>query len=141
MPRRSPGEIRTCQSRRVDRASPGSVRRPPTIRGLSASANRQIADFERCHGLPQGYVAFTFMRWSARARRPRKAADEHYGYLDSPVGHIRMLLEQVTHSLRTKARREFSAAIRPIDEMVLARTVNDPFAPGWLRWWARRIEI
>jgi hypothetical protein len=27
------------------------------------------------------------------------------------------------------------------DDLVIARTVNDPFAPHDLPWWKRRIEI
>lgn len=80
-------------------------------------------------------------RWGQRARRPRNAEDWRYGYADSPVGHIRTLLDLATRSLRRTERRQLCAAIHAIDELVLARTVNDPFARSHLPWWERRIEI
>ncbi|MEV4942862.1 hypothetical protein [Streptomyces zaomyceticus] len=115
------------------------------IRGLSASANRQIAHFERIHGLPAGEVAHAFRRWSSTARRPRRDVTPFYGYDDTDLRngeyHIRTLLELTLHALRTKARRELRAVIEPADDQVLRRTVNNPFEAPDLPWWKRRIEL
>ncbi|WP_405734427.1 hypothetical protein OG607_39955 [Streptomyces sp. NBC_01537] len=86
-------------------------------------------------------MALAFRRWALRARRPRNAEDWRYGYADAPTGHIRTLLEHATCALRGKARREIRAALEPLDDRVLSRTVNDPFAQPGLPWWQRRIEI
>ncbi|GII30545.1 hypothetical protein Pmi06nite_39870 [Planotetraspora mira] len=111
------------------------------IRGLSASANRQIAQFERDRGLYRGDIALAFRRWALRAGRPRNAEEWLHGYSDVPTGHIRTLLEVTLWNLRPRAQRELRAAIAPIDARILKRTVNDPFAPQSLPWWQRRIEI
>ena len=136
MPRRTPGEIRTQLPRRNTRHARRTV-----IRGLSATTNRQIAQFERERHLDQGDVALAFLRWQRRATRPRNAEEWRYGYSDAPTGHIRTLLETALANLRPAARRELTAALAPIDARVLARTVNDPFAHRHLPWWQRRIEI
>jgi hypothetical protein len=114
------------------------------IRGLSASANRQIAVFEQSHGLLAGDVAHAFRRWSdTTRRRPRTNADPFYTPADMEVSydahHVRTLLEATLHTLRTKARRELDAVIGPADERVLQRTLNNPFADPGLPWWMRRI--
>ncbi|MFL0028383.1 hypothetical protein ACJBCE_36265 [Streptomyces sp. NBUL23] len=115
------------------------------IRGLSASANRQITVFEQGHGLPTGEVAHAFRRWNADARRPREDADRFYERDDTDLRngdyHVRTLLEMTLHALRSKARRELSAVIGPADERVLDRTLNNPFAPQNLHWWMRRIGV
>jgi hypothetical protein len=136
MPRRTPGEIRS----QLPLRDTGHDRRT-VIPGLSASANRQIAAFERGRGLSKGDVALAFRRWALRAGRPRSAEEWHYGYSDVPTGHIRTLLEVAAWNLRSRARRELRAALAPIDARILRRTVNDPFAPQHLPWWQRRIEI
>lgn len=51
------------------------------------------------------------------------------------------MLDRAVWFLRGKARRELRMVLDPIDECVLARTVNDPFAARDLPWWQRRIEI
>lgn len=66
MPRRSPGEITMQLPQRRTRH-----RRAPVIRGLPTSTNRQIAVFERGHGLPAGEVVLLFRRRNTSARRPR----------------------------------------------------------------------
>ncbi|GIG62915.1 hypothetical protein Lfu02_72870 [Longispora fulva] len=136
MPRRAPGEIRSQLHQRDTRHHRRTV-----IKGLSASTNRQIGDFERQRGLPKGDIALAFQRWSSRARRSRNAEEWRYGYADVPTGHIRSLLEQALRNLRPKARRELRTALEPIDALVLGRTVNDPFAFPWHPWWLRRFEI
>ncbi|MFC9820194.1 hypothetical protein ACFWG6_01535 [Streptomyces erythrochromogenes] len=113
------------------------------IRGLSASANRQIAAFERSHGLPAGEVAHAFHRWNASARRPRGDLDPFCERDDTDLRngdhHVRTLLEMTLRALKSKARRELGAVIGPADEHVLDRTLNNPFAPQDLPWWMRRI--
>ncbi len=136
MPRRTPGEIRSQLPLRDTRHFRRTV-----IRGLSASTNRQIAQFERERRLPRGDIALAFRRWAQRAGRPRNAEEWRYGYSDVATGHIRTLLEVATCNLRPRARRELQAALAPIDARVLKRTVNDPFAPQHLPWWQRRIEV
>ncbi len=140
MPRRSPGEIRTQLPQRRTR-----YRRAPVIRGLSASASRQIAVFERGHGLPAGEVAHAFRRWNKSVRQPRGEPEPFYERDDTDLRngdyHIRTLLEMTLHALRSKARRELSAVIGPADERVLDRTLNNPFAPQDLPWWMRRIGV
>lgn len=114
------------------------------IRGLSASTNRQIAHFERLHGLPAGEVAQSFRRWGYSARRPRGDVTPFYGYDDTDLRsgdyHVRTLLEIVLYGLQTKARRELRAVIAPLDEQVLRRAVNNPFEAPDLPWWKRRID-
>ena len=136
MPRRTPGEIRNQLPLRNTRHARRTV-----IRGLSASANRQIAQFERERQLPQGDVASAFLRWERRAARPYNAMQWHYGYSDVSTGHVRALLESALWNLRPRARRELLAALAPVDARILSRTVNDPFAPRHLPWWQRRLEI
>lgn len=136
MPRRTPGEIRSQLPLRDTRHARRTV-----IPGLSASANRQIFQFERERGLSRGDVAIAFRRWTLRAGRPRDAEERHYGCSDVPTGHIRTLLEVAAWNLRARARRELRAALAPVDARALDRTVNDPFAPEHLHWWHRRIEI
>ncbi|MEV7857224.1 hypothetical protein [Streptomyces sp. NPDC088183] len=115
------------------------------IRGLSASANRQIADFERGHGLPAGEVAHSFCRWNTSIRRSRGDHEPFYERDDTDLRngeyHVRTLLEITLHALSSKARRELSAVIGPADERVLDRTLNNPFAPQDLPWWMRRIGV
>ena len=115
------------------------------IRGLSASASRQIAVFERGRGLPAGEVAHAFHRWNKSVRQPRGEPEPFYERDDTDLRngdyHIRTLLEMTLHALRPKARRELSAVIGPADERVLDRTLNNPFAPQDLPWWMRRIGV
>ncbi|CAM5515032.1 hypothetical protein STENM223S_03178 [Streptomyces tendae] len=115
------------------------------ICGLSTSANRQIADFERGNGLPAGEVAHSFHRWNTSIRQPRGHHELFYESDDTDLRngeyHVRTLLELTLHVLRPKARRELSAAIGPADERVLHHTLNNPFAPQDLPWWMRRIGV
>jgi len=140
MPRRSPGEIRTQLPRRRTHH-----RRAPVICGLSASANRQIAVFERSHGLLAGEVAHAFRRWNTDFRRSRGDLDRFYVRDDTDLRngdyHVRNLLEITLHALRSQARRELSAVIELADERVLNRTFNNPFAHPDHLWWMRRIDL
>lgn len=115
------------------------------IRGLSASANRQIAYFERGHGLPAGEVAHSFRRWNTPIRQPRRDHEPFSERDDTDLRngeyHVRTLLELTLHALRSKARRELRAVIGPVDERVLHRTLNNPFTPQDLPWWKRRIGV
>ncbi|MFD0375695.1 hypothetical protein [Streptomyces sp. NPDC127112] len=115
------------------------------IRGLSASANRQIAAFERSHGLPAGEVAHAFRRWNTFVRETRGDLELFYERDDTDLRngdyHVRTLLEITLHALRSKERRELSAVVGPADEHVLDRTLNNPFAPQDLPWWMRRIGV
>lgn len=116
------------------------------IRGLSASTNRQIAQFEKDNGLNQGDVAFSFHRWVRAGNRPSQGKDLWDGYSVNHgchrgyYPHVRTLLEHAICSLRKKASRELRQAVEPLDDRVLARTLNDPFAPADLPWWQRRFE-
>ena len=145
MPRRSPGEIRSQLPRRIPRHRRATARwQPPVIRGLSSSANRQIADFEGAHSLHPGSVADAFRRWGKAGRRPRRDPAPDYGHddsLHSGYYHVRTLLERATRALCPRARRELRRQLQLLDDRVIARTVNDPFAPRDLPWWKRRIEI
>lgn len=142
MPRRSPGETRAELPWRRNHGS------RTVIRGLSASANRQIARFERVNRLLAGTVAQSFAAWSRVAeRRPLRTdrvevfwADEHgeWGNIDL---HPRSTIEQATRTMGTRARRELQKAVTPLDDRVLARTTQNPFAPTDLPWWKRRLEI
>jgi hypothetical protein len=113
------------------------------IRGLSASANRQIAAFERVNGLHPGQVAHAFRRWSQFHRRhrlvqPHETVPEDWRAHDC---HVRTLLEHAAWALRRKARRELRAVLKPWDDLYEARTVNNPFLLSDLHWWLRRIEL
>ncbi|MFD4831234.1 hypothetical protein ACFWPV_15470 [Streptomyces uncialis] len=114
------------------------------IRGLSASASRQIAAFERSHGLPAGEVAHALARWNTGARRPPADSDHFCERDDTDLRnydfHVRTLLEITVHALTRTARRELTAAIRPADERRLDRTVHNPLTPPELPWWLRRIH-
>ncbi|MEV6525928.1 hypothetical protein AB0M43_28690 [Longispora sp. NPDC051575] len=136
MPRRAPGDISSQLRLRETRHHSRTV-----IRGLSASANRQIRDFERRHGLPYGDTALAFQRWSKPTRRTRDTHEWRYGSDDVHTDHVRSRLEQALRHLRRKARRELRTALEPVDARALRWTVNDPFAIPWLPWWLRRIEI
>src|SRR4051812_11203621 len=108
MPRRTPGGIRSQLPLRDTRHFSRTV-----IRGLSASTNRQIAQFERERRLPRGDIALAFRRWAHGARRPRNAEEWRYGCSDVPTGHTRTLLEVAACNLRPRARRELQAALAP----------------------------
>lgn len=142
MPRRSPGEIRSRL--RPRRRGDG---RPPVIRGLSASANRQIASFERANRLHQGEVAHALRRWAAQRSRPRSTDFPELRYdlypQDWRAGdyHVRTLLDHAVRALRRKARRELCATLRLPDDQYLRRTANNPFARQDLHWWLRRIDL
>ncbi|MFJ7423839.1 hypothetical protein ACIQXD_35395 [Streptomyces uncialis] len=114
------------------------------IRGLSASASRQIAAFERDHALSAGEVAYAFARWNAAVRRPPGDFDHFCERDDTDLRnydfHVRTLLENTVHALTRAARRELTAAIRPADERFLDRTVHNPLTPPELPWWLRRIH-
>ncbi|MFI6526593.1 hypothetical protein [Streptomyces uncialis] len=114
------------------------------IRGLSASANRQIAVFERNHGLPAGELAYALARWIAAARRPPGDFDLFCERDDTDLRnydfHVRTLLEITVHALTRTARRELIAVIRPADARVLDRTVHNPLTSPELPWWLRRIH-
>ncbi|MFI1586192.1 hypothetical protein [Embleya sp. NPDC020630] len=108
------------------------------ISGLSASANRKIAAFERSRGLPPGEVAHAFRRWRNTTRRTLGDTEPFHEAADAGIcrddHHVRTLLELALHTLRTRARRELSAAIRPADERNLRRTLNNPSAHPGLPW-------
>lgn len=143
MPRRSPGEIRSRLPRRIPRSRlAATYRRPPVIRGLSPSANRQIADFERARGLAPGTVARAFSRWASTRRHSSRDPSPDYEHDDlrSIDHHVRTLLEHAIWTLRPRARRELRRQLGPPDDRATVRTVNDPFAPPDLPWWKRRIE-
>lgn len=137
MPRRSPGELRSLSPRRRQYG------RSPVIRGLSASANRQIAAFELVNGLHPGEVARAFRRWSQvrRGDRLERPSDTEPEDWRAPDRHVRTLLEHAAWALRRKARRELRAVLHPYDELHQARTVNNPFLRQDLHWWLRRIEL
>ena len=86
--------------------------------------------------------------WWSRAysgKRPHRDPAPDYGHDDSNLRsgyhHVRTLLERATWALRPRARRELRRELGPLDKRIIARTVNDPFAPRDLPWWKRRIEI
>jgi len=137
MPRRSPGEIRAQLPYRINYGS------RTVIRSLSASANRQIRDFERNNALYPGEIARAFGVWSCM---PRRSSEEViYGHGNGTTAwrdmHCRTLLEAAIGSMRTKARRELSSLIEPLDALHIARTANDFLAPADLPWWRCRIWI
>jgi hypothetical protein len=142
MPRRTPSEIRAELSRRLS-----TNYAPAVIRGLSASTNHQIADFERANKLDRGDVSLAFQRWSRAARHlpcpsdsPDWPHDEDGFHGGNGQVHVRTLLENVTRAMRAGASRELRSAISAIDALYLAQTLNDPHAPAGLPWWQRRIE-
>ncbi|WP_031518902.1 hypothetical protein [Streptomyces sp. NRRL F-5123] len=135
MARLSPGQIRAQLPLHVRRCHG----RTPVIRGLSAAANRQIAAFERSRGLPPGEVAHAFRRWNRTG--PRTHDPVPYGWSGTGTGHVRSLLEAALHTLHTRARRELAAALAPLDERALRRSLNDPFAAPDLPWWLRRTGV
>ncbi len=53
--------------------------------------------------------------------------------------HARTLLEDVAASMRRKNRRDLLAAIDPLDDRYVSRTLPDPYAAGWDPWWKRRL--
>ncbi|MCJ1681139.1 hypothetical protein MTF65_28060 [Streptomyces sp. APSN-46.1] len=139
MPRRSPGEIRG--QLRLHHRRPGT---PAVIRGLSPSANREIAQFERRHALPQGEVAHAVHYWSRPKRRPPSHlfdpyyADRHDDWYQGDC-HPRTLIEHALRTLRKRARRRLLSLVAPHDARVLTGTLNNPFAPVHLPWWERRL--
>ena len=140
MPRRSPGEIRRHLRPRIVKSLG-----PLVVRGLSPSAKRQIARFERVRRLPIGEVALALELWDKLARqRPRDYGEPLTDFVcdfSSYYFPARELLEIALTALHPKGRRELRAIVIRLDELYLARTVRDPFAPSWLRWWEGRLDI
>uniref|UniRef100_A0AAU2JIB7 Uncharacterized protein n=1 Tax=Streptomyces sp. NBC_00049 TaxID=2903617 RepID=A0AAU2JIB7_9ACTN len=142
MPRRSPGEIRARLPHRIDHGTRA------VIRGLSNSANRQIASFERHNGLHRGVVADAVSGWGQPPGQHRTRytlsdpyyGDDHGDWRQDDY-HPRTLIEHALAAMRERARRELRGVVVPRDERVLARTLNNPFAPGDLPWWKGRLDI
>jgi hypothetical protein len=141
MPRRSPSELRFHLPKRYQTGH------SPQIPGLSASANRQIAAFERVNRLEPGEVFYSFRRWALANRRRSPYGGDRCDDFDDPDDwragdcHVRSLLDYAVKALRRKARRELRTALQRLDDRYLARTVNNPFARRDLPWWKRRIEL
>jgi len=133
MPRRSPGEIRSSLPLRIPRG------RPATIRSLSGSTNHQIIEFEKRHHLLPGAVASAIESWSrALDPHPNGGVSLGYGTTVWRDMHARTLLNDVIRQVRRRAKRELSRTLLPLDDRVLRRTMNNPYAPAGDPWWKRR---
>ncbi|MFF2013233.1 hypothetical protein ACFVWY_29770 [Streptomyces sp. NPDC058195] len=134
MPRRSPGEIRTEQSRRR------GARNRQVIPGLSTATNRQIAQFEAQHGLPPGHVAHAFQAWALALHSwPDHGPGHGRGTTLWRDAHARTLLQGAASAMNRKARRQLLGAVAPLDDRFLTRTLPDPFSPPADPWWKRRL--
>ncbi|UGT49880.1 hypothetical protein [Nocardia asteroides] len=114
------------------------------VSGVSARAQREIADFEDARWWP-GAVGEAMAGWVAVAHGPRRRLREARwdGGCGEPgccpsVNNSRDVLEQALRVLSRGAARELRALIRPLDERFLARTHPDPHAAADEPWWRRR---
>ncbi|WEH16238.1 hypothetical protein [Streptomyces sp. VNUA24] len=134
MARRSPGEIRAERSRRLPAG------RRLVIDGLCAATTHEIVRFEVRHQLPAGQVARAFGAWALALHEwPGQAANHGYGTTSWKDLHARTLLADVAASMRRRSRRDFLAALDPLDDGYVSRTLPDPYAASWEPWWKRRL--
>ncbi|GAA3499885.1 hypothetical protein GCM10019016_069900 [Streptomyces prasinosporus] len=115
--------------------------RIPVIDGLCAATNHEIAQFEARHQLPAGHVARAFRDWALALHEwPGQGANHGYGTTAWRDMHARTLLEDVAASMRRRNRRDFLAAIAPLDDRYVSRTLPDPSAASRGPWWKRRLN-
>ncbi|MFF4015212.1 hypothetical protein [Streptomyces sp. NPDC001843] len=135
MARRSPGEIRAEQPRRVPAG------RRVAIDGLCAATHHEIARFETRHQLPTGHVACAFRSWALALHEwPDQGANHGYGTTGWRDMHARTLLQDVATSMRRRSRREFLTVVASLDDRYVSRTLPDPHAASWDPWWKRRLK-
>jgi hypothetical protein len=135
MARRPPSQVR---SHLRSKPRPWTPDHPQVVRGISAPAQRQIAEFEHRIGVP-GAVAFAVTGWGRQARSPGNAhtSVEGFGVFPDFQGETpqsRSLLEIALRTLPSGAARELRAVVTPLDEMYLARVTPDPRIDD-LAWW------
>jgi GrpB-like predicted nucleotidyltransferase (UPF0157 family) len=127
MPRRRPSELRD-----------GPVRRGVTyrVRGLPHASARLVGAVARWEQSP-GEVAWAVKIWAEAVRRPHYV---HYRTGDWDFPHeFRERLEDALRALPPRAARELRELVRPLDEIYLANTSNNPFAARADPWWRRRL--
>jgi GrpB-like predicted nucleotidyltransferase (UPF0157 family) len=127
MPRRRPHELRDVPVRRSENRH---------VRGLPHASARLVGAVSRWEKFP-GEVAWAVKTWADAVRRPHYV---HYrtGGWDFPY-EFRDRLQDALRALPRHAARELLDLVRPLDEIYLANTCNDPFAPRGDPWWRRRL--
>ena len=127
MPRRRPSELRDGRTRRSETRHG---------RGLPRASARLVGAVSRWEKFP-GEVAWALKIWAEAVRQPHHV---HYrtGDWDFPY-ELRDRLAAALRALPRPVARELRELVRPLDEIYLANTANDPFAARGDPWWRRRI--
>jgi hypothetical protein len=135
MPRRQPARIRTTLR---SRPRPHEQHRARVVPGISAAAQRQIADYERLQHRP-GAVADALTYWSRQVHGSKFHPPEQDTRDDCPCGCDgltgRVLLEAALRRLPVRAARELRAAVTPLDALFLDRVLPDPRLSERWDWW------
>ncbi|GAA3433723.1 hypothetical protein [Kutzneria kofuensis] len=87
--------------------------------------------------LSSGTVAVALRIWAQVVRGPGPGVS-HEKWCEFPFEQ-REILERALCRLPPRAARELRELVRPLDEIYLANTSNDPFAARGDPWWRRRI--
>ena len=107
------------------------------IDGVPLKVVHEIGLVERRRLWP-GAVASALRTWTSVARRvPWPAFSEIPPCPCCGPFDARDTLEQALRALSPAARRHLEARIRPVDDLVRSRTLNDPFASPDGPWWDR----
>jgi hypothetical protein len=89
-----------------------------------------------------GETARALLRWGRQVRGPWRFLfyDDDCPCRGCVRDDPRLILEYTLCALPQRRARELRAFVRPLDEIYLARTWADPFAPSDEPWWRRRCE-
>ena len=127
MPRRRPSALRVVPVRRSETHH---------VRGLPHASARLVGALNRSEQSPGG-VAWALKIWGDAVRRPHHRHYRSQSW-DFPY-EVRASLEAAIRALPPRAARELLSLVRPLDEIYLANTSNDPYAPRGDPWWERRL--
>jgi hypothetical protein len=139
MGRKPPAQVRRNQPRAP---RPDELPHARVVPGISAPAQRYIADFERAHSRP-GAVADALACWSSVVHRSRRHEPVHNplapDLTDCPCcdhgDRGRTLLEAALRRLPRRAARELRSAVAPLDALYLTRVRPEPALNDRLDWW------
>ncbi|MFB7614035.1 hypothetical protein [Kitasatospora sp. NPDC056181] len=149
MPRRRPRALRAEQQvSRIWGPAP-----PFRIHGLSAGASLAVRRVEFLSGsfyIRPGATEEALRRYrdflqplSRRPLYPQEAACPCPGCAFDDVRYARDVLEEVLERLPARARAELGRLVKPLDAVLLRRTLPDPFTHRrqWRTqfWWYRRL--
>jgi hypothetical protein len=140
MPRRAPAAVRAAA------AGARGGRGIAVIRGLSARAARQLAQYESSGGRRPGETAAAFRRWAVSVHGPSdplRFRDDFCGYDECCRPHVaaRDVLADALRALPVRGSRELGALLAPYDARFLARSVALGPPEPRNRWWADRFVL